>query len=73
MDVLVLGADVVVTDALEYLCRLAADPGAPATLVLVGTGFWHTFREDDHWPWDSSPSAGRAVQPAQPSVFEHDS
>ncbi|MEU9705809.1 ATP-binding protein [Streptomyces sp. NPDC047981] len=24
--------------ALEYLCRLAADPGAPTTLVLAGTG-----------------------------------
>ncbi|MEU8463950.1 hypothetical protein [Streptomyces sp. NPDC029003] len=35
--------------------------------------FWHTFREDDQWPWDSSPSAGHAVQSAQPSVFEHDS
>lgn len=34
---------------------------------------WHTFREDDQWPWDSSPSAGHAVQSAQPSVFEHDS
>ncbi|MFJ9432075.1 AAA family ATPase [Streptomyces sp. NPDC101490] len=24
--------------ALEYLCRLAADPGAPTTLILTGTG-----------------------------------
>lgn len=24
--------------ALEYLCRLAADPGAPTTLILAGTG-----------------------------------
>lgn len=40
-----------------------------------GCGFWHTFREDDQWRQrrGSSPSAGRAVQSAQPSVFEYDS
>ncbi|MFG2234278.1 hypothetical protein ACGFNX_30515 [Streptomyces sp. NPDC048723] len=46
---------------------------ADAVALLVSDGFRHTFREDDHRRWSSSPPAGHAVQSAQPSVLEQDS